>query len=96
LRLRTAVIEPDATNAFRLINGASDGWPGWFVEKLGDFLLSQSELPLSADQNAELSRLAKVFSARGAYHKILSRQVRRSSTRSLAATCFGRSRAGAV
>jgi 23S rRNA (cytosine1962-C5)-methyltransferase len=48
-----------------LIHGASDGWPGWFVEKLGDFLLSQSESPLSADQSAELSRLAKVFSARG-------------------------------
>jgi 23S rRNA (cytosine1962-C5)-methyltransferase len=80
LGLRTAIIEPDATNAFRLINGASDGWPGWFVEKLGDFLLSQSELPLSADQSAEFSRLAKVFSARGTYHKILSRQVRRSST----------------
>jgi 23S rRNA (cytosine1962-C5)-methyltransferase len=50
------------------------------VEKLGDFLLSQSESPLSAKQNEELSRLAKVFSSRGAYHKILSRQVRRSTT----------------
>ena len=80
LALRTAVIEPDATNAFRLIHGASDGWPGWFVEKLGDFLLSQSEAPLSAKQSEELSRLAKIFSSRGAYHKILSRQVRRSTT----------------
>ncbi len=80
LALRTAVIEPDATNAFRLIHGASDGWPGWFVEKLGDFLLSQAEAPLSAKLNEELSRLAKIFSAHGAYHKILSRQVRRSTT----------------
>ena len=78
--LRTAIIEPDATNAFRVIHGASDGWPGWFVEKLGDFLLSQSESPLSAKQNEELSRLAKTFSARSAYHKILSRQVRHSTT----------------
>jgi 23S rRNA (cytosine1962-C5)-methyltransferase len=78
--LRTAIMEPDATNAFRLIHGASDGWPGWFVEKLGDFLLSQSEAPLNARQNKELSRLAKFFSSRGAYHKILSRQVRRSTT----------------
>jgi 23S rRNA (cytosine1962-C5)-methyltransferase len=78
--LRTAVIEPDATNAFRVIHGASDGWPGWFVEKLGDFLLSQAEAPLNAKQHGELSRLAKTFSARGAYHKILSRQVRRTST----------------
>jgi 23S rRNA (cytosine1962-C5)-methyltransferase len=80
LGLRTAVIEPDATNAFRLIHGASDGWPGWFVEKLGDFLLSQSELAMTTKQQEELFRLAKTFSTHGAYHKILSRQVRRSTT----------------
>ena len=77
--LRTAVVEPDATNTFRVIHGASDGWPDWFVEKLGDFLLSQSETALNVKQNEELARLAKVFSARGAYHKILSRHVRKSS-----------------
>jgi 23S rRNA (cytosine1962-C5)-methyltransferase len=80
LALRAAVIEPDATNAFRLIHGASDGWSGWFVEKLGNFLLSQSESPLSLKQTEELSRLAKIYSSHGAYHKILSRQVRRSTT----------------
>jgi len=79
LALRTAIIEPDATNTFRLIHGASDGWPGWFVEKLDAWLLSQSEGPLSAAQNEELSRLVKIFSSRGAYHKILSRQVRQSN-----------------
>jgi 23S rRNA (cytosine1962-C5)-methyltransferase len=78
--IRAAIIEPDATNAFRVIHGASDGWPGWFVEKLGDFLLSQSEAALSAKQGEELSRLAKIFLAQGSYHKILSRQVRRSTT----------------
>ncbi len=80
LALRTAAIEAVATNAFRLIHGASEGWPGWFVEKSGDFLLSQSESPLNARQQEELSQLAKTFSSRGAYHKILSRQVRRSTT----------------
>ena len=79
LALRTAMIEPEATNAFRIVHGASDGWPGWFVEKLGDFLLSQSEAALNARQSAELSRLANMFSSRGAYHKILSRHVRKSS-----------------
>ena len=77
--LHTAVIEPDATNAFRVIHGAGDGWPGWFVEKLGDFLLSQSEAPLNAKQSEELLWLAKTFASRGAYHKTLSRQVRRSN-----------------
>jgi 23S rRNA (cytosine1962-C5)-methyltransferase len=80
LALRSAVIESNATDAFRIIHGSSDGWPGWFVEKLGNFLLSQSESPLKEKQNEELSRLAKIFSARGAYHKSLSRQVRRSTT----------------
>jgi 23S rRNA (cytosine1962-C5)-methyltransferase len=80
LVLRTAITEPYATNAFRVTHGAGDGWPGWFVEKLGDFLLSQSVLPLSAKQDEELSLIAKIFSSRGAYHKILSRQVRRSTT----------------
>ncbi len=78
--LRTAVIEPEATNAFRVIHGASDGWPGWFVEQLGDFLLSQAEAALSASQQAELARLVRIFSARGAYHKTLSRQVRKTTT----------------
>ena len=77
--LRTAVIEAEVTNAFRVIHGASDGWPGWFVGKLGDFLLSQSDAPLSAKQNEELSLLKKEIATRGVYHKILSRQVRQSS-----------------
>jgi 23S rRNA (cytosine1962-C5)-methyltransferase len=80
LALRAAVIDPGATNAFRLVQGASDGWPGWFVEKFGDFLLSQSEQALNSKQSDELSRLANTFSSHGAYHKILSRQVRRSTT----------------
>jgi 23S rRNA (cytosine1962-C5)-methyltransferase len=79
LALRAALIDPQETDAFRVIHGASDGWPGWYVERLGKFLLSQSEQPLRAEQREELARLAKMFSARGAYHKILSRQVRRTT-----------------
>jgi 23S rRNA (cytosine1962-C5)-methyltransferase len=74
--LRSAIIEPDVTTAFRVIHGASDGWPGWYVDRLGDFLLSQSGAPLTAAQNEELTRLAKIFSARGAYQKTLSRRIR--------------------
>jgi len=77
--LRSAIIEPETTNAFRVIHGASDGWPGWYVERLGDFLLSQSEQPLRADQQEELVQLMKTLPGRGAYHKILSRQVRRTT-----------------
>ncbi len=80
LALRNAVVEPDLTNAFRVIHGASDGWAGWFVEKLGDFLLSQSESALSTKQQEELSWFAEKFSSRGVrITKSLSRQVRRSN-----------------
>ena len=34
---------------------------------------------LTEEQQAELARLLETFSARGAYHKILPRQVRRAS-----------------
>ena len=50
------------------------------MERLGEYLLSQAEQALSAEQLAELGRLVERFAARGAYHKILSRQVRRSTT----------------
>jgi 23S rRNA (cytosine1962-C5)-methyltransferase len=79
LALREALIGPESTNAYRLIHGASDSRPGWHVERLGDFVLSQSEHPLSPAQRAELAQLAEACSARGAYHKILMRQVRRTA-----------------
>ncbi len=78
LTLRAEVIDASATNAYRLVHGISDGWPGWVVERLGDFLLSQSEGELTPQQHDELAHLAQNFSARGAYHKILNRQVRRA------------------
>ena len=78
LALREALLEPELTNAYRLIHGASDGWPGWYVERLEDFLLSQSAQPVSQEEREELERLARVLSARGAYHKVLTRQVRRT------------------
>jgi 23S rRNA (cytosine1962-C5)-methyltransferase len=79
LVLREALIEVDLTNAYRVIHSASDGWPGWYVERLGDFLLSHGAQVLSPAQREELGRLATVFSTQGAYHKILTRQVRRTA-----------------
>jgi 23S rRNA (cytosine1962-C5)-methyltransferase len=77
--LRAAFIEPETTDAYRIVHGASDGQPGWYVERLGDFLLSQGEIPPDARQREELERLLKLCTARGAYHKILTRQARRAS-----------------
>ena len=72
--LREAVMDANETNAYRIIHGASDGWPGWYVERVGDFLLSQSETPLTKPQQERLSQFGPQI--RGAYHKILSRHVR--------------------
>lgn len=76
LDLRRALIDETATNACRWRHGGSDGQPGWFVDRLGDFLLSQSEHPLSAPQREQLARWCESFSLRGAYHKPLGRQAR--------------------
>jgi 23S rRNA (cytosine1962-C5)-methyltransferase len=79
LALREGVVEPKETDAWRLVHGASDGWAGWYVERLGDFLLSQSERPLSAEQKEALQQLLRTYGLRGAYHKILNKQVRRTN-----------------
>lgn len=75
IALRAALIEPEQTDAFRLIHGASDGWPGWYVEQLGPARLSQSETLLPPTQQRWLTATGG-----SAYHKILSRHVRRTTT----------------
>jgi len=75
--LRPATIDEKETDAIHLIHGASDGWPGWYVERLGDFVLSQSEAPLARQQQERLAQLASAV--RGVYHKTLSRHVRGAS-----------------
>jgi 23S rRNA (cytosine1962-C5)-methyltransferase len=96
--LREAILEPAQADAFRVIHGASDGQPGWYVDRLGGFLLSQSEALLSDEQQAWLAGIGAPSSSSAcglaqtlaelelgapmaAYHKILSRQVRRSTAR---------------
>lgn len=79
LALRAAVLDEQETNAFRVIHGAADDWPGWYVERLGEFLLSQAESSPDASHLAELQRLMRKFNTRGVYHKTLTRQVRRTS-----------------
>src|SRR5437762_9123063 len=78
LTLRSALIDSRETNAHRLIHGASDGWPGWYVDRLGDFLLSQSEQPLTGRQREALANGLKLFSLRGAHHQTWIGQVRKT------------------
>jgi 23S rRNA (cytosine1962-C5)-methyltransferase len=71
--LREALVDTGETNAYRLIHGAADGWPGWYVERLGEFLLSQSEELPDAKKLAELEGRMKIHGARSVYHKTLTR-----------------------
>lgn len=73
---RAAMIDPDATDAYRLLHGAAEDRPGWYVDHFGAFLLSQSEDRLTSDQQEEMQDLAERVQADGAYHKIRHRQVR--------------------
>jgi len=77
--MRTAFVEAAETDTFRLVHGAADGWPGWYVDRLGNYLLSQSEGELDSLHREALERLLSQTGSLGAYHKRLSRQVRRST-----------------
>ena len=79
LALRLALLDSREDDACRLIHGAADGWPGWCVERLGPFLLSQSKQPLSSAQLYELDRLKALFSLQGVYHKVLRKHLARTS-----------------
>lgn len=81
LALRRALVDPEESDSFRVIHGASDRCPGWYVDRLGAFLFSQGERHLSDAQRVELSRLLRDFEARGTYHKLLTRQAGRTPTR---------------
>lgn len=76
--LRRAIIDPTLTDAFRFRHGAADGEPGWFVERLGHWLLSESEEPEpGSGRRAQLETWLATEGLRGAFHKSLDRQVRR-------------------
>jgi len=55
--LRAALMDPQETNACRVIHGAGDGWPGWYVDRFGDFLLSQGEPALDEKQRLWLETI---------------------------------------
>jgi 23S rRNA (cytosine1962-C5)-methyltransferase len=79
LLLRQAIVSPELTDAYRLIHGAADEWPGWYIDRLNGFLLSQSEEAPGPAQQQRLAALMHAHSLRGVYHKRLLRQVRQSS-----------------
>ena len=74
-RMREALIDSEQTNAFRVVHGASDGWPGLYVERLGDYLLAQSAGELTGHQTELLLTFDGI---RGVYHKRIQNELRQS------------------
>jgi len=83
LARREAIIDPGATDAFRLVHGAADDAPGWFVDRLGDFLLSHAAAPLSAAHRELLTAWQVRLRSRGAYHRLLEPRARCAASEGL-------------
>ena len=77
--LRAAIIAPEETDSFRLLHGASDGWPGCYVEQLGEFTLAQTDGALPEALRDQLIARPSPLAPR-LYHKALTRHVRRTTT----------------
>lgn len=76
MALRRAVIDPLQTTAYRVVHGASDGRPGWQVDRLGDWLLASAREALPAAVPEWLARLAQELGVKGIYGRQLDRRVR--------------------
>ena len=77
--LRKALIDFQKNNAWRMIHGAADRNPGWYVDRLGDFLFSQRTSELADRQRSELLALQQRCKCKGIYHKNLVRDLRRKA-----------------
>jgi 23S rRNA (cytosine1962-C5)-methyltransferase len=78
--LRAAVVEPDLTNAFRLIHGAADNHPHLYVDQWGGYQLAQtSRTDLSAVPTPHFLRLSSPNAQNETdfplYHKVLKKTV---------------------
>ncbi len=84
---RSAIIDPAMTNAYRLIHGACDARPGWYVDKLGDYLLCHSAERIDNQGREFLSRLLEQEGADGVYHKLRRRHIGQTATEEAAPQC---------
>jgi 23S rRNA (cytosine1962-C5)-methyltransferase len=72
LALRAAIMDPSLTDACRLIHGAADGWPGLYLDRVGEVLIAQTAVPLTAPQRRRIEQIE----ARAVYHQLLRRRGR--------------------
>lgn len=73
MSVKAALVEN--TNTGRILHGASDGCPGHYVERLGDWLLWEAADDVR-EMESRIASLAEKVKARGVYRKRLSRHVR--------------------
>lgn len=79
--IRSGLIDSDLTTAYRLLHGSSDQWHGWYLDRIGDYLLSQSsEKNPTPPQRERISHLTRSLSLQGVYHKTLNRQIQNRSS----------------
>ena len=75
---RLAIIDPAETDAFRSVHGLADDCPGWFVDRIGDWEIAQSEV-ISSEISAPQPPYSKVagpnLANAGRYFKSLTRHV---------------------
>ncbi|NBR84922.1 MAG: RluA family pseudouridine synthase [Proteobacteria bacterium] len=80
--LRRAFIHPQETDCFRLHHGAADHHADVYVEQLSEWMLAQARQSLSADRDddtvAVIHELGRENRLRGAFFKLLQRDVRRT------------------
>jgi 23S rRNA (cytosine1962-C5)-methyltransferase len=82
---RSLLLDPNETNLFRVINGAAERAPAFYLERLGDFLLCQSEGPLNSEQIQLLETFSRSFDSRGVYQKLLSKELRKANRHEVSA-----------
>jgi 23S rRNA (cytosine1962-C5)-methyltransferase len=83
--LRSAVIDLAESDAWRCVHGAADGWPGWYVDRIGSAALSQGDSMPSTEQVQFLQTIPGVLSI---YHKHLHRQLRRTTAAEVSPECI--------
>lgn len=86
--LRQLLFAEEATNSYRAMHGASEGRPGWYLDRLNDRLLVTTDKnPMaSITEKNELENWSRHFNCRAVYHRPLTRISGKSGATGASAT----------
>lgn len=79
LNERASRFDPAQTNAYRLLHGATDGFPGLYIDRYGDYLLAQISAETSPGHEEILEKCRQYMHARGVYWLRLDRHIREAA-----------------